>query len=258
MNLRKYGTSPFSIVLVHGGPGAPGSMAPVALELSGKYGILEPFQSKNSIKGQLSELKEQIAVNANVPVTLVGHSWGAWLSFIFSASYPDVVRKLILINCGSFEDKYLSLMHKKRKNNLTPEENKKASIIYKKLLNASSENRGEILNEFGKLMGKADSFCPIENKSYAIDFQPEVFKNCMEEINLLRTSGDLLNIGRDIKCPVIAIHGEDDPHPYEGVEKPLSNVLENFSFYLLKKCGHSPWNEKYAREDFYRILYENL
>jgi hypothetical protein len=31
-NLRKYGIGPFSVAVIHGGPGASGSMAPVAKE----------------------------------------------------------------------------------------------------------------------------------------------------------------------------------------------------------------------------------
>ncbi len=31
-NLRTYGAAPFGIAVVHGGPGAPGQMAPVARE----------------------------------------------------------------------------------------------------------------------------------------------------------------------------------------------------------------------------------
>ena len=27
---------------------------------------------------------------------------------------------------------------------------------------------------------------------------------------------------------------------------------------LLKRCGHTPWREKYAREEFFRILAEEL
>lgn len=40
---RSYGTAPFEIVVIHGGPGAPGEMAPVARELSGQFGVLEPL-----------------------------------------------------------------------------------------------------------------------------------------------------------------------------------------------------------------------
>jgi pimeloyl-ACP methyl ester carboxylesterase len=57
---------------------------------------------------------------------------------------------------------------------------------------------------------------------------------------------------------VIAIHGDYDPHPAEGVQKPLSSVLRDFRFVLLEKCGHTPWLERQARESFYHILKEEI
>jgi pimeloyl-ACP methyl ester carboxylesterase len=53
---------------------------------------------------------------------------------------------------------------------------------------------------------------------------------------------------------VVAIHGDYDPHPAEGVQKPLSAILENFRFILLKNCGHKPWVERQARDRFYAVL----
>jgi hypothetical protein len=38
----------------------------------------------------------------------------------------------------------------------------------------------------------------------------------------------------------------------------LSNVLKDFRFILLKKCGHKPWIERHARVEFYKILQEEL
>ncbi len=113
--IRKYGHSPYKFIVIHGGPGATGSMAPVAQELSKYCGVLEPFQSKDSINGQINEFKKQIFLNSTLPVTLIGHSWGAWISFIFTANFPEIVKKLILINSGCFEDKYISQMTEKRK-----------------------------------------------------------------------------------------------------------------------------------------------
>lgn len=40
----------------------------------------------------------------------------------------------------------------------------------------------------------------------------------------------LLEMGRTIQCPVIAIHGDYDPHKAEGVHEPLSTVLNTFRF----------------------------
>jgi pimeloyl-ACP methyl ester carboxylesterase len=68
----------------------------------------------------------------------------------------------------------------------------------------------------------------------------------------------LLALAQHIQCPVIAIHGDYDPHPAEGVHKPLSLALANFRFILLKKCGHTPWLERWARENFYRIIKAEL
>ena len=41
--LRKYGTPPYHLVLLHGGPGAIGSLNPLAEELAARYdlGVLE-------------------------------------------------------------------------------------------------------------------------------------------------------------------------------------------------------------------------
>ncbi len=52
-NLRKYGRAPYTVAIVHGGPGAPGDMAPVARELSTTYGVLEPLQTEETLNGQI-------------------------------------------------------------------------------------------------------------------------------------------------------------------------------------------------------------
>jgi pimeloyl-ACP methyl ester carboxylesterase len=57
---------------------------------------------------------------------------------------------------------------------------------------------------------------------------------------------------------VVAIHGDYDPHPAEGVQGPLSAILRRFRLILLKNCGHKPWIERQARDEFYRVLKEEL
>jgi len=70
----------------------------------------------------------------------------------------------------------------------------------------------------------------------------------------LRRSNRLLELGRKIRCPVVAIHGDYDPHPAAGVKEPLSRVLRDFRFVLLENCGHYPWRERLARDEFYSVL----
>jgi len=55
--LRKYGSDPFRVVVIHGGPGAVGSVAPIARKLGQTRGVLEPLQTAPTLDGQIEELR---------------------------------------------------------------------------------------------------------------------------------------------------------------------------------------------------------
>jgi pimeloyl-ACP methyl ester carboxylesterase len=112
--------------------------------------------------------------------------------------------------------------------------------------------------KFGKLMTKADSYDPLKVKSVDLQFNPEIFEKVWKEASELRKNGKLLESVKKLRCPVVAIHGDHDPHPSEGVRKPLSAVLSDFQFLLLDKCGHTPWLEKQAWNKFYEIMKKEL
>ncbi|MBN2910719.1 alpha/beta hydrolase [Polycladomyces sp. WAk] len=256
-NIRKYGNPPFTVALIHGGPGAPGEMAPVAKEISHISGTLEPLQTSASIEGQVQELLTLLKKHGDLPVTLIGHSWGAWLSFIFAARYPSLIEKLILIGSGPFEEKYASKIMATRLSRLNEEERLKAHALGKALLDPGQDNKAA-LSQFGKLLSKADSFDPLPSIGEETEVQPDIFQNVWTEASQLRRSGKLLELGKRIQCPVIAIHGDYDPHPYEGIKQPLSQMIEDFRFILLKNCGHVPWIERTARDRFYEVLKNEL
>ncbi|MCK4942466.1 MAG: alpha/beta hydrolase, partial [Candidatus Aminicenantes bacterium] len=67
-NLRKYGTAPYRVAVIHGGPGIAGQMSVVAQELSPDRGVLEPLQTELSLSGQVEELKSVLEKNGEVPV----------------------------------------------------------------------------------------------------------------------------------------------------------------------------------------------
>jgi len=253
-NLRKYGKPPYTVIVVHGGPGAGGEMAPVAREIAPDYGVLEPIQTASSIDGQIQELKTVLENSGEPPVILIGFSWGAWLSFIFAADYPELVKKLILIGSGPFEEKYAVEIQQIRLNRLSEEERAEIESLITILDNPMVEDKSSTFARFGALFSKADTYDPIKLESETIDFQADIFQSVWKEAAKLRSSGKLLKLGKHIKCPVTAIHGDYDSHPAEGVQKPLSAILKNFRFILLEKCGHKPWIESQAREEFFEIL----
>lgn len=265
-NLRAYGPPPSNVAVIHGGPGAGGEMAPVARELSSVCGILEPIQTATSLDGQVDELKTVLEENGEIPIILIGHSWGAWLCYIIAAKYPSLVKKLILVSSGGFEEKYGAMTQKTRLNRLSESERIEFESLLVILNDVARQSFAGIdkdtaLAKLGALVEKADTYDLLINDSH--EYEPigprgDIFQNVWKDAAELRRSGALLALANDIKCPVVAIHGDYDPHPAEGVEEPLSAILKDFRLILLENCGHKPWVEREARGKFYEILKDEL
>jgi len=257
-NYKTYGKKPFTVAVIHGGPGAAGEMAPVAKELASLWGVLEPLQTAVSIDGQLIELKSVLEDNGDLPIQLIGFSWGAWLSYLFAAKFPYLVKKLILIGSGSFDEKYAQKIQQTRLDRLSEDDQKYYHSLIEILIDHSPENKNKALHQLGDLCEKIDTFEPIDIEIPKIDFRADIFQSVWKEAATLRRSGKLLERGKKIQCPVVAIHGDYDPHPAEGVQQPLAAILNDFRFILLKNCGHKPWIERWAKEEFYRVLRDEL
>lgn len=257
-NCRIYGKSPYRVAVIHGGPGGAGTLKELAEILSNYCGILEPLQTKDSLEGQLKELKQTLEQFADLPVTLIGHSWGAMLGYILAAKYPGYIKKLIMVGSGLFDPSYAANIMETRLSRMP--KNKKNQ--YNELMTKLNENRGdpdEIFHQIGILTGDLDSYDPIKvSDTHIIKGQYQIYKNVWPEVAKMRETGELLNIGKNIKCPVIAIHGDYDSHQYQGVKEPLSMTLDNFTFILLAKCGHEPWIERQAKDGFIDLIRAHL
>jgi pimeloyl-ACP methyl ester carboxylesterase len=233
-------------------------MAPVARELASGWGVLEQLQTAASLEGQIEELRTVLKENGDLPVFLIGFSWGAWLSYMVAAHYPSFAKKLILIGSGPFEEKYAARIQETRLSRLSEEERTEVQSLIEILDNPAAKEKKTAFARFGALFSKADAYDPIMDDSEVIDYQVDIFQSVWKDGAELRRSGKLTELGKHIKCPVIAIHGDYDPHPAEGVQKPLSAILKSFRLIVLENCGHKPWIERQAKDKFYGILKEEL
>jgi len=252
----KYGNPPHRIGLVHGGPGAAGEMRPVALELSQEFGVLELLQSAPSVKGQIRELHDQLTTAADNPVILVGYSWGAWLALLYAGEHSDTAHKLVLVGTSPFTPGTSADIMQTRLSRLNRAGRREVRQLSREIKSGNSEN--ESFRRFGELMTIADSYSYQPPDDFEITVDLKIYQSVWREAAALRDSGELLESVMNIKCPVVAIHGEKDPHPIEGVEQPLSDRLPEFRMIRLERCGHTPWNEKYARTTFFEVLKNEL
>lgn len=249
--VRLYGDAPYKVVLVHGGPGAIGSLRGFAKELSetAKTGVVEAMQSKYSITELIEELYEQMKEHCSEAVTLAGHSWGAWLVALFAEKYPELVENIILVGCAPLEDKYVSQIGDRRLENLSGEE----CAIYERLINNKATD--EDMKKIPLVLQKSDNYCLQDSELHKADkADSEMHNTIWSEAAALRTNGRILDAFRGIPCKIYLIQGAADPHPADGVIIPLQEIGVACEAYVLDKCGHSPFMEKYAKKEFYKIL----
>ncbi len=235
-------------------------MEPVATALSFYFGVLEPIQSAKSIHGQIDELKDCLESAIERPIVLAGHSWGAWLCYLFTIKYPEFVGKLILVSSAPFETSYIEQISLNRIKKLNEQERTEYFDILNRLHGSDSEKMCADLSRLGNLVKKADIIEPIDKLPFSTPANEltknsgEIHERVWSEAAKLRASGELLELAKDIKCPVTIVHGENDSHPFEGVKKPSQKSIDKMQCYTLKQCGHYPWLEKHACEKFYSIL----
>ena len=159
-NYRLYGKSPYEIAVIHGGPGGPGEMAPVARELSKNHGIIEPLQTANSIDAQIVELHETLKSHATIPVVLIGWSWGAFLSYMFAARYPSFVKKLILISSGPFDARYAESIMQAHMSRLSAQEQLYLDELKQQIQKADCSEQKRLFKQFAQILYKTDDPMP--------------------------------------------------------------------------------------------------
>jgi pimeloyl-ACP methyl ester carboxylesterase len=233
-------------------------MAPVARTLAHRRGVLEPFQTKDSLDGQVEELQSLLNRHGDPPLTLVGSSWGAMLALITAARHPALTAKIILVGSGVYEDQYAAGIMETRLNRLSDRDRLQVATLLISLDRPETPDKDELMSRLGALITKADAYHPTTLDTEVVSVQYHIHVKVWEQAARLRSTGGLLELARKIQCPVVAIHGDYDPHPAQGVEAPLSAVVKDFRFHLLKNCGHLPWLERQAAAEFYKLLQAEL
>lgn len=102
---------------------------------------------------------------------------------------------------------------KTRLSRLSEEERAEALLLIGTLEAPAIGDKNTLMARFGKLIAKADSYDPLTYDSEVLQCHYDIYRNVWNEASELRSNGGLLELGKKIQCPVIAIHVSYDPHP---------------------------------------------
>ena len=180
------------------------------------------------------------------------------MSCLLAAHFPSLVRKIILIGCPPFEDRYVPFIMETRVSRMSPCEVEELNALKRQMNDPQISGKSALFARFGKLFRKIDSFDPIEATEEEFFCDYTIYETIWKEAQELRRSGALIKCLEKITCPITAFQGELDPHPTEGAFDSLSRLTRDFKGIVLKACGHTPWIEKRAKGRFFDLLREEI
>ncbi|HEX9886261.1 MAG TPA: alpha/beta hydrolase [Longimicrobiales bacterium] len=260
IQVRRYGSSGPPVVLLHGGPGAPGYMAPVGRELASAFRVLEPLQRRASTGASDSELLTvarhvedlREVVEACCPgerPALVGSSWGAMLALAYAARHPGDLNPLVLVGCGTFDRAARARFHALLDERLVGEARERIDRLAHEVADPD-----EVLARRGELLLPAYSFDLLSTDLELAGADHRGNVETWRDMVRLETQGFYPAAFDVITAPVLMLHGDTDPHPGGMIRATLAGVLPQLEYVELERCGHYPWLERHARQEFFGVL----
>jgi len=202
------------VVVVHGGPGAPGSAHGLARLLAGLGRVLESSQRGSgpeplTVARHVEDLAAFVAERcADERPVVVGHSWGAMLALAWAAGYPDAPRSLVLVGCGTFDEGSRAAMEATRDARLGEQGRAHLARLAREL-----PDPDERLAAMGRLMLALDAHDPLEDAWDEGRCDARAHEQTWSDMLQLQADGTYPRAFAAIRAPVLMLHGARDAHP---------------------------------------------
>lgn len=258
LRVREYGTAGPSVIVLHGGPAAAGEAAPIARGLAARFRVLEPWQrgsgaERLTVARHVDDLENLIRsrLRGERPA-VVGESWGAMLALAHAAAFPESALAVVLVGCGTFDLASRERMRAILADRMDADTRRAIQAIDEGIADPGERmirkyERIEHLYHWEPLPLETDAELPT-----TIDLRAHT--ETWDDMLRQQSEGVYPAAFAAIQCPVLMIHGDHDPHPGGMIRDSLERFVPQLEYRELRHCGHCPWRERRAREEFFRIL----
>jgi len=259
IQVRTYGTDGLEVVLLHGGPGAQGSVASLAGALAPTHRVYEPWQRRGGGSRPLTVRRhiEDLSVVAPQRAAYVGWSWGAMLGLSFAAAHPDRVSSLTLVGCGTYDEKSREVYNQKLRDRLGHDGRMRLEDMEARFERATDPSwRDGLFGQMGELIEHASAVEPLGYTS--TDTHPDAAGHFETWSDVLRLQHEQIEPQTFtlVELPVLMLHGDEDPHPGTMIRDTLHTYMPHLAYVGFRQCGHVPWLEKHALDAFMATLVE--
>ncbi len=253
--VRTYGEGGAVVVVLHGGPGAAGYMAPVCRELSPWFRVVEPLQRMSeeeplTVARHVHDVREVIASYGGMwRPALLGHSWGAMLALAYAAEYPETICSLVLVGCGTYDPCARAAFESAVQRRLSPLIRMRLRYATRRI--ADPDARFCVV---GRLLEPVYSYDLLPHGDETEYYDARGFEESWQDMVHLQRAGVYPAAFSRITVPVLMVHGAHDPYAGRQIFECLRTVMPQMEYVEFSHCGHYPWLERHAREAFFGLV----
>jgi len=255
IEVRRYGCGGPLVALLHGGPGAPGSMVSLARDLAGRFTVLEPLQRRSGgAPLTVARHVEDLAAVLPEGAALVGWSWGAMLALSFAAAHPGRANSLALVGCGTYDAADREVYERALVIRLGEAGLRRVEELRRPMAGAAGAQGDRLLAALGRLMEEAQAYDALPETGDPVRVDRQGHQETWADVLRLQAEGIEPAALASIRCPGLMLHGDDDPHPGPATFELLRRFKPHLQYRGFPRCGHKPWAEGHAREPFLAAL----
>lgn len=257
------------LVVLYGGPGLDHAyLLPQMLKLANHYELVF-YDQRGS--GQSTGAVDSVSMTVSNFVVdleglrralhldkmnLLGHSWGGLLAMEYAVRYPQRVTKIILASSVGATSKWEIPFAQNREARRTPQDS--AALVKIMGSEGFAKRAPPVMQQFVKLFFRSYFHNQSLADSLSLTFTPETAQNVLPILALMSkqiASYDLRPQLRKLSCPVLILHGDDDPIPLKYAEETRA-CIPGSRLVVLKNCGHFSYIE--APDQFFAECEEFL
>lgn len=236
------------MVVLHGGPAAPGSVGDLARALGAWSRVHEPWQRRADDRPlSVARHVEDLAAVAPASAVVVGHSAGAMWGLSYAAAHPQRVLGLVLIGCGTYDTASRDLF-RQRMDAARGEDGRRRYEALRADLAATTDEatRDRILTWLGELADAAmdPDALPLADDPDTPPVDARGHAETWADHMRLQAEGAEPAAFAAYGGPVVLLQGTADPHPGEAIRDTLLPHLPQLVYEPLPGAGHCPWRSR--------------
>lgn len=225
LNYEIYGDG-FPVLLLHGWGGEINSMLPITNALKNKYKVIvvdfighgkSDYPLFPMGVPEYTSIIKELLDNLNLKeIYLIGHSFGGRVGIMLSSTYPNLVKKMILVDSGGIKPK-------KTFKQLCKIYSYKFTKNFLKVVMFNSKAYQNLMVKYRKKAGSSD-----------YNALPENMKATFVKV----VNQDLREYLKEIVAPTLVVWGENDTDTPLYMGEIISNGIKDSGLVVLKNAEH--------------------